>query len=355
VVVEKKEVIVPLKISCSVSDRNLLEGDTSTFTANPVGGRGSYTYQWLGPVSATSKSVTKQFNNEGSYYASVRVTDSAGTMSSANCESVVVKKIVVNNPLKVSCSVSDTSLKTGESTTFTANPSGGNGSYTYQWTGPVGATSKSVTKKFNTVGTFTAKIKVTDGAGNTATANCSPVVVDEEETVDDLEISCSVSDTSVEEGDRVTFTSEVDGGNGPYEYDWSGDLGDDDNDTDEESYRTTYDDEGRYEVEVEVTDDDGNVSRDTCSRVKVESDEDDRDVDVTTTDTTDNEGDLASVDSVYLNQVPYTGPEDVAKGIAFAVGILAWSIGGALMIRNKMQKKVISNRIEAFKNANRNR
>jgi PKD repeat protein len=271
------------------------------------------------------------------------------------CAPVVVTKVPVVNTLAVSCSVSDRNLLEGDSATFTASATGGNAGYTYQWSGPVGATSRSVTKQFNNEGTYFAHIQVIDAAGHVANANCASVSVSREVVNNNLNVSCSVSDTSVEEGDRVTFTAEVDGGNGSYEYDWSGDLGDDNNDTNERTYRTTYDSEGRYDVEIRVTDSDGNVSRDTCSTVRVSSTNNDRNIDVTTTDTTDNSGNLASVDSVYLNQVPYTGPEDVAKGIAFAVGIIVWSIGGALIIRNKMNKKVVSNRIEAFKNANRNK
>ena len=168
---------------------------------------------------------------------------------------------------------------------------------------------------------------------------------------------CKVSDTSIEEGDTVRFTAEVDGGDSPYEYDWSGDVNED-----ERTFTKRFNKKGRYEVELRVRDDRGRTARDTCSVIRVdEEDEDrdrdnDRDINVSSGVLSSGggpTGTLAGVSSVYLNQIPYTGPEDVAKVIAFITAILVWSIAGALIIKNRMNKKAISNRVAAFKEANK--
>ncbi len=243
--------------------------------------------------------------------------------------------------------MSDRTIEEGDSTTFTAQADGGYGSYTYRWSEDVSGSSRSVTKRFNDAGTYYATVKVTDQRGQTATARCGSVRVEDNNNNEDFDAVCKVSDTSIEEGDSVKFTAEVDGGNSPFDYEWSGDV-----DEDTKSFTTRFNRDGRYEVELKVTDDEVNVSRDTCSVVKV-GNSDDRDINVSSGTLSSGTGNYASIDSVYLNQVPYTGPEDTAKGIAFGVGILAWSIAGALIIRNKMNKKLISSRVSAFKESNK--
>ena len=355
-----KEVIQynPINVICTVSDRYLQEGDTAVFTASATGGKGTYTYAWSGDVSGTGRSITKQFNSEGTYYATVRVTDSDGRSDTANCASVYVEReIETFDPIDVICTVSDEYLEEGDSATFTARAEGGRGSYTYRWSGDVSGSSRSITERFNDSGIYYAVVRVTDSEGRSANATCDTVRVEEDDEPrnDDFDAVCKVSDTSIEEGDTVRFTAEVDGGDSPYEYEWNGDA-----DSDDRSFTKRFTREGRYEVELLVRDDEGRTARDTCSIIRVDEeddrdndDDDDRDINVSSGILSGGSGTFAGVSSVYLNQVPYTGPEDVAKGIAFAVGILVWSIAGALIIRKKMGKRVISSKIQAFKDANK--
>lgn len=64
------------------------------------------------------------------------------------------------------------------------------------------------------------------------------------------------------------------------------------------------------------------------------------------------EGQLASANSIYLNQVPYTGPEDTAKIIGFISLVIVWSGMVAYYFVKRRQKRAVSNRIEAFKKMN---
>jgi hypothetical protein len=170
---------------------------------------------------------------------------------------------------------------------------------------------------------------------------------------DDLEVVCRVSDTRPEEDERVTFTADVDGGRGSYIYRWYGDVY-----GSERTVSKRFSLSGAHYVYVQVTDRNGHTETAECPVVRVDEEEDSEVTSGTLSSGTTYytnipTGNLASVGSVYLNQVPYTGPEDVAKGVAFVVAILAWSIAGALIIRNKMNKKVISNNVLAFKEANK--
>ncbi len=243
--------------------------------------------------------------------------------------------------------MSDRTIEEGESVTFEADVDGGKAPYTYRWTGDVSSNNRSVTTRFNQEGTYEATVRVTDSRGRTATANCDVTVEEEEEDEEDFDAICVPSDRTIREGERVTFTAEVEGGDRPYEYDWSGDA-----DGDDREISVRFNREGRYEIDLEVTDDEGRTARDTCEiRVNEEDEDDDRDVNVSTGTYTS--GGNPTVGSVYLNQVPYTGPEEVAKGVAFATILLAWSIATAMIIRNRMNKNTISKRIANFKEANK--
>jgi len=81
----------------------------------------------------------------------------------------------------------------------------------------------------------------------------------------DLDVSCDVSDTRVEVGDRVYFEADVSGGYPPYYYEWDGEISGDD-----EEENTRFYDEGTYEVGVEVRDRRGNRVNGDCHSVLVE-------------------------------------------------------------------------------------
>ena len=67
------------------------------------------------------------------------------------------------------------------------------------------------------------------------------------------------------------------------------------------------------------------------------------------------DGELASLSSVYLNQVPYTGPEDTAKVAGFIALLIVWSSFIAYYVLRKRKKAVASRKVAAFKEANRAR
>ncbi len=172
----------------------------------------------------------------------------------------------------------------------------------------------------------------------------------DEDNDNDLEISCRVSDTRVEEGDYVTYEVRINDGKSPYEIDWSGDISGDD---DEE--RVRYNRSGTYEVSVTVEDDNGDEDEADCPDVRVEDeDEDDEDRVIVTTSTNRNTGNLASLDSVFLSQVPYTGPGDVAKVLGIIAVVIVWSAVVAMWLKNKRAVKTISSKISAFKEQNKN-
>jgi plastocyanin len=253
------------------------------------------------------------------------------------------------NNLDVVCEVSDTSIEEGDSVTFTANVSGGTSPYVYDWNGDINSSNRSVTARFNNDGSYTASVTVRDNNGRTATDSCATVRVssNNNNNNDNLDVQCKVSDSSVEDGDYVTISVEIDGGNSPYDINWSGDTGDFRNfDKRDESQRVRVDsNQSRIELEVTVRDDDGNRESDTCTiRLDDNRSSDNRNV---------NEGELSGLSSVFLSQVPYTGPEDILKTLGFLAGLLIWSAVVGVVLLRKKNKKELSNKAQAFKEANR--
>ena len=333
-------------VTCSVSDTTLTVGQSTTFTANATGGSGSYTYNWTGTVSSTNSSVSKTFNATGTYNATITVTDSNGKTASVNCAAVVVTQSNPEAPI-ASCSVSDSSINKGDSVVFTGSATGGNGAYTYAWSNTVSGTGRQISKTFNSTGSYVATVTVTDGNGLNDSANCPTVVVGGVDVDEDLEVECKVSDSSIEEGDRITIKVEIDGGDGPFDIDWSGDTDEvDDFDDNARTQRVEFEDAGTYKFRVTVEDDNGNEESDTCT-VRV-SDENR----AATTVRENTDGELASLSSVYLNQVPYTGPEETAKLIGFISLVVLWSAVIAYYALRNKNKGQISARINSFKQAN---
>jgi hypothetical protein len=100
---------------------------------------------------------------------------------------VVVQPTVVYNQanLTSSCSASVTyNNGTGvANVVWRANPSGGNGYYSYSWTGTDGLTSsyKDAYYNYSTSGTKYASVNITSG-GHTITVNCTPVNINYPQT-----------------------------------------------------------------------------------------------------------------------------------------------------------------------------
>ena len=84
-------------------------------------------------------------------------------------------------PLVVSCFASSSSPLINQTVTWRANVSGGNGSYSYSWTGndlfPIGVTTNPATASYQTAGQKSASVTVVSGR-QTITANCTVYITE---------------------------------------------------------------------------------------------------------------------------------------------------------------------------------
>ena len=78
-----------LSVSCTVAPDKISKNESATWTAVPSGGTSPYTYSWSGHAEILGKTgVTEEviYPNDGTYNATVTVTDSAGNSeTSAQC------------------------------------------------------------------------------------------------------------------------------------------------------------------------------------------------------------------------------------------------------------------------------
>jgi len=171
---------------------------TGSATIDAAGGNGPYTYTW--PGGATG--ATQNNLDAGTYVASV--TDSDG------CTETVL--ISFDDPSAIDANVSSTNESSagGNDGTTSANPSGGVPGYTYLWN--TGATSSSISNL--SPGVYSVVITDDNGCTTEETTTVSSFLCSVTATVNSTNSSCADSHNG-------TATASMQGGSGPYTYEWS--------------------------------------------------------------------------------------------------------------------------------------
>lgn len=238
-------------------------------------------------------------------------------------------------PLQVSCHPNTYVAQANTVVVWSASGYGGNGNYTYSWSGTDGLSGNtiSVLNNYSTAGTKTASLTVTSSDGQTVTANCGSLYVYPPQGsynpyYGSLSGSCSANVSSAQVGTTIDWSAYAVGGNGVYTYSWS----DSDGYTSFGQYLSRfYTYAGQKNMTLTITSNGESITR-TCSVYIIPS------ATYTYTPTyptyttypvqnrvlayNDTNTNLSSV---YLSDVPYTGFSDIAKSVVFILALLIWS------------------------------
>lgn len=188
-------------ISCS-------GGSDGTIIIIPVGGTGTYNYQWLGPngYTATTQNLTGLF--AGTY--TLTVTDSNGCVNSSG-------NYTLTEPASMVVTETHTNLlcfgaSTGSIITNVSGGVPGTSGYAYLWTGPNGFTA--TTQNLSNVAAGAYTLVVTDSSG--CTKSITVTLTQPTEII----ITATTTPISCYGANDATITLAISGGVGPYQAAW---------------------------------------------------------------------------------------------------------------------------------------
>ena len=217
-------------VSAAASASTICDGSSITFTATPTNGGTAPTYQWYvngtpiaGQTGATFTSTT--LTNGAT--VTVQMTSNAtpclvGSPATSNSIPITVTALLVPS---VSITPSATVACAGASITFTAVPTNGGTTPTYQWyvngTAVAGQTNSTFTSTTLASGA-SVTVQMTSNATpclSTPTATSSPIVVTINPTLN-ASVSISASTNTICSGNSVTFTATPTNGGTAPTYQW---------------------------------------------------------------------------------------------------------------------------------------
>jgi len=222
--------ILTASVSISSSATTICSGDSVTFTATPTNGGTVPTYLWkvngtsvVGVTTATFTTSTLATSDVVSVVMTSNATSClSGSPAISNDITMTVNLILTAS---VSISASATTICTGTSVTFTATPTNGGTSPTYQWqingvdvSGETASTFSTSTLVNADVVTVIMTSNATSClAGSPATSNSVTMNVN---TILTASVSISTSATTICSGDTVTFTATPTNGGTTPAYQW---------------------------------------------------------------------------------------------------------------------------------------
>ena len=218
-----------LKNKSTLSDKEILFGESFTVNAKATGGYGGYKYAILYKKAADSEWTTKQDYSTntkltikpagtGTYNVCVKVKDADGDIVKTTLD------IKVNKPLANTSTISATEINLGDTVTVNAKGTGGIGAYTYavlykktsesKWTNKQDfAANAKVSFKPTTATSYDVCVKVKDSKGTVEKKYFTVKV-----TAAALTNTSTISAESIKLGETVTLNGSAKGGKSPYTY-----------------------------------------------------------------------------------------------------------------------------------------
>jgi len=219
---------VPASVSITSTGATICAGDAVTFTAAPTNGGTTPTYQWQvngtnvgGATSATFTSSSLVNGDVITVIMTSSLTCATGSPATSNTITIIVSSAV---PASVSIAViPGTTICSGDLATFTATPTNGGATPTYQWQvngtnvgGATAATFASTTLANGDVVTVIMTSSLSCATGSPATSNTITMVVNTSVTAS---VTIVGAPTTICAGNPVTFTATPTNGGTP-SYQW---------------------------------------------------------------------------------------------------------------------------------------
>lgn len=166
-----------LAVSCLPMPSSIAPGRSTSWIALPSGGDGSYTYLWSGHSqidTLTSNPITASYPGNGTFSGAISVRSGDGQSIGPQACALPLTVGPVGGPLTVSCFVAPNPADGGETVTFAASASGGDGIYTYTWHGSniEGKTGSVVQASYPAASTVGTSVEVTSGDSQNINKGC---------------------------------------------------------------------------------------------------------------------------------------------------------------------------------------
>lgn len=230
ITIVERNVTHSLDAFCMGVPRVARVGELVHWAASVFGGSGSFTIQWSGTdsLSGVGTSVNRSYSTSGFKSAQITVS-SGGETVNRSCDNMAFiiddGRFDTGIDFIISCAPHKSSVGLSETVIWTSQVSGGNGSFSYVWSGTdsLSGFGSSLSRSYSSPGFKSAMLTVTSDS-RTLTATCFPSVqVGQGTTItSSLFVTCAVIPSAIRVGEATTWYSTVSGGTGSYLYFWSG-------------------------------------------------------------------------------------------------------------------------------------
>ena len=184
-----------------------------SFSGSASGGCSPYSWSWSFGDGGTStlQNPSHQYASDGTYTATLTVTDDKGASDSDTAS------VTISTSDLVADASGPSNGCTGDPVIFSGSASGGCSPYSYSWGFGDGgsSTQQNPSHTFNSPGTYTVTLTVTDDSDQTDSDTLSILIEDCLLDVD------AHGPYNGEVGIDIQFTGSVSGGTPPYYYQWS--------------------------------------------------------------------------------------------------------------------------------------
>ena len=224
--------LLPVSISITESENQICAGTAVSFTATPTNGGTAPSYQWKvngGDVGTNSPVYTyaPENNDVVACMLTSNATCATGNPANSNTMTMIVNPLL---PVSISITEAENQICAGTAVSFTATPTNGGTTPSYQWKvngGDVGTSSQtySYTPTNNDVVTCVMTSNAACATGSPATSNIVTMIVN---PLLPVSISITESENQVCAGTAVSFTATPTNGGTAPSYQWKvngGDVG----------------------------------------------------------------------------------------------------------------------------------